>query len=887
MDLSNSPILLDIRGVNVIMNSETHRTSDCVGNKQESRAEIMDDTYRNKLLSFFMNKLRVSISQVHIRFEHPYSSTVAVGACIDHIKLDTLENSRGSSCICKSLSLLSLSIYLDPKKRSSLLTSSSSDLSLLVGNVSFQADVYWNLLNVEDRWISVQSLQEQIKACAPIVDQDVLINYFSQDNCPLLNSTSLFHSPEEMRERISNEMQDKLSDEATAELVSNTLFESIKTPPPQIELAIQTSDATICVDYKHILYLSDLARSFPKVSKVSSAQPPPKKCTNFGYFLTFILYHIVSSSPLLYFTIFALFSIPFMFLDNFSYIISLLLCLFTVFLYGYRYFCDQTRFIIKRVDTDRSDRNVILSLSAKTSKVNVTIADMEPILSIYLDQACCDYKLQTLSSSLGGTIHSLQLMDTINRSFLLRPLDQETSPFISFSIDLQDVCNVDIYIGASFIQLYQPTVSTLLHLIPPSSKEPSPSSGKSMAVAISVKSDGISIQCIENDHQDFASVGFIAPTFSYKSSLKKTEFIIRSSLRLCDTLGSHIILSQSDQVTLFSFTSCPDSNALFKCTAPSLIVYLDLPFIRHFVNYIMDGDILHKEEKTPSEHSDYSSGPFYELSFPDACIHLPTIESLDPLCLTTSLLSVETAERTKLFNTVNISATALSLRDFQTDVLTTAMGLVSLRFTSGRKGIKICFAQTTMNLEEQSINHIVQAVYNFSGTPTRSDEPVITAVSDNDSTDEDDVATEITNTISVEVPQLYINILQKAQIELLGPNFTIQSSLSDRIVQASFNSLVCKELGSSDWSQYSSAIQISKLQCCVRNLDLRSKLDCTVDVSDSLVTVTPFLFSLPSIITSLLPVSDNSSNSPSFDCDDSSIDRATLFGCRDHHLSQV
>ena len=173
----------------MIMNNETHHTSDCVGNNQESRTEIMDDTYRNKLLSFFMNKLRVSISQVHIRFEHPYSSTVAVGACIDHIKLDTLENSRGSSCICKSLSLLSLSIYLDPKKRSSLLTSSSSDLSLLVGNVSFQADVYWNLLNVEDRWISVQSLQEQIKACAPIVDQDVLINYFSQDNCPLLNST--------------------------------------------------------------------------------------------------------------------------------------------------------------------------------------------------------------------------------------------------------------------------------------------------------------------------------------------------------------------------------------------------------------------------------------------------------------------------------------------------------------------------------------------------------------------------------------------------------------------------------------------------------------------------------------------------------------------------
>ena len=192
-----------------------------------------------------------------------------------------------------------------------------------------------------------------------------------------------------------------------------------------------------------------------------------------------------------------------------------------------------------------------------------------------------------------------------------------------------------------------------------------------------------------------------------------------------------------------------------------------------------------------------------------------------------------------------------------------------------------------MNLEEQSISHIVQAVYNFSGTPASSGEPVITAVSDNDSTDEDDVATEITNTISVEVPQLYINILQKARIELLGPNFTIQSSLSDRIVQASFNSLVCKELGSSDWSQYSSAIQISKLQCCVRNLDLRSKLDCTVDVSDSLVTVTPFLFSLPSIITSLLPVSDNSSNSPSSGCDDSSIDRATLFGCRDHHLSQV
>ena len=85
--------IVEIQGVDVVMSKgKSSQTTEMRNIKEKSTEEVMDDTYKNKLLSLLLNKLRVLISDVHIRFNYPSSSMKAIGAYIDQIHLDTIKN---------------------------------------------------------------------------------------------------------------------------------------------------------------------------------------------------------------------------------------------------------------------------------------------------------------------------------------------------------------------------------------------------------------------------------------------------------------------------------------------------------------------------------------------------------------------------------------------------------------------------------------------------------------------------------------------------------------------------------------------------------------------------------------------------------------------------
>ncbi|CBK24768.2 uncharacterized protein [Blastocystis hominis] len=266
IELSNMYFLIEIQGVDVVLKEGKSVKNPKVGKIEEITAEEeMDDTYLNKLLSLLINKLKVTISDVHIRYEYPSSSMKAIGAHVEQIQLDTIKSDIPSSNANKSFSLQSLSIYVDPNKRSSP-GMPSTGVSLLLQDFSLRSDIHWNASSVEDRWISAECLQDKVKSSVPSVDQSVLLEYLDKKDCPLLSSSASYHSAEEMREKIRNDMQGKLSDESTAEIVSASLFEPIKTPPPRLELGVRMSDTKISI------HQSDLADSIDSIIQTRSEQ---------------------------------------------------------------------------------------------------------------------------------------------------------------------------------------------------------------------------------------------------------------------------------------------------------------------------------------------------------------------------------------------------------------------------------------------------------------------------------------------------------------------------------------------------------------------------------------------------------------------------------------
>ena len=110
--------ILEIQGVDVVLREgKSSKIPNVQKTKDSTAEEVMDDTYLNKLLSLFINKLKVLVSDVHIRFEHSSSSMKAIGAHIDQIHLDTIKgdtfsssSSFSSSCANKTFALHSLSI---------------------------------------------------------------------------------------------------------------------------------------------------------------------------------------------------------------------------------------------------------------------------------------------------------------------------------------------------------------------------------------------------------------------------------------------------------------------------------------------------------------------------------------------------------------------------------------------------------------------------------------------------------------------------------------------------------------------------------------------------------------------------------------------------------
>ena len=180
--------VLEIQGVDVVLKERKPvKIPEARKTKEITVEEEMDDTYLNKLLSLLINKLKVTISDVHIRYEHPSSSMKAIGAHVEQIQLDTIKSDLPSSNAHKSFSLQSLSIYLDPSKRSSP-GMPSTGVSFLLQNFSLRSDIHWNASNVEDRWISAEFLQDQVRSSVPSVDQSVLLEYLDKKDCPLLSS---------------------------------------------------------------------------------------------------------------------------------------------------------------------------------------------------------------------------------------------------------------------------------------------------------------------------------------------------------------------------------------------------------------------------------------------------------------------------------------------------------------------------------------------------------------------------------------------------------------------------------------------------------------------------------------------------------------------------
>ncbi|KAK8820278.1 hypothetical protein WA577_006344, partial [Blastocystis sp. JDR] len=205
-----------------------------------SNQTVEDDSSLFKLLSLISNNLVISITNVHVRYQHSCKATTTsiccIGVFLRSFRLDCVEKDQeklhcdDSTVIHKSFTIRDFNVYFDSSTNRSLslkenmsfiffpppgslhqasLTQSYSDafLSYLLSNFSLSAEFACDLRRVEDRW---GDPSEFVAAVTPLIaeeDKQPITSYLSSASCPLYWHSGEYHTEEELSAYLRSHLQ--------------------------------------------------------------------------------------------------------------------------------------------------------------------------------------------------------------------------------------------------------------------------------------------------------------------------------------------------------------------------------------------------------------------------------------------------------------------------------------------------------------------------------------------------------------------------------------------------------------------------------------------------------------------------------------------------------
>lgn len=296
-----------------------------------------DDSSLFKLLSLISNNLVISITNVHVRYQHSLfflymlmcscqattTSICCIGVFLRSFRLDCVEKDQeklhcdDSTVIHKSFTIRDFNVYFDSSTNRSLslkenmsfiffpppgslhqasLTQSYSDafLSYLLSNFSLSAEFACDLRRVEDRW---GDPSEFVAAVTPLIaeeDKQTITSYLSSASCPLYWHSGEYHTEEELSAYLRSHLQGVSLDANILPVASHALLPLLKAPKPRLALTASVAETAVRLDRQHLLFLSDLLNSLPASQPAS---PPPSKATASSTVSTVSTTSTVSMAP--------------------------------------------------------------------------------------------------------------------------------------------------------------------------------------------------------------------------------------------------------------------------------------------------------------------------------------------------------------------------------------------------------------------------------------------------------------------------------------------------------------------------------------------------------------------------------------------------------------
>lgn len=456
--MHNSPITLEIDGVFVILGDkeakeEEHETvqsessDEAVSDSPEvihsdvegealSNQTVEDDSSLFKLLSLISNNLVISITNVHVRYQHSLhspcmlmcsckattTSICCIGVFLRSFRLDCVEKDQeklhcdDSTVIHKSFAIHDFNVYFDSSTNRSLslkenmsfiffpppgslhqasLTQSYSDafLSYLLSNFSLSAEFACDLRRVEDRW---GDPSEFVAAVTPLIaeeDKQTITSYLSSASCPLYWHSGEYHTEEELSAYLRSHLQGVSLDANILPVASHALLPLLKAPKPRLALTASVAETAVRLDRQHLLFLSDLLNSRPASQPTS---PPPSKATASSTVSTapaismaskpqftprslalFLTYSLFSSYPLFFITLFSVLCFPLCLFYSLAQALGSLLLFSSALLFLNRFLVDSTAALPDRRDEDRSKRDVSIDASLALQHTHVVFTDAE------------------------------------------------------------------------------------------------------------------------------------------------------------------------------------------------------------------------------------------------------------------------------------------------------------------------------------------------------------------------------------------------------------------------------------------------------------------------------------------------------------------------------